>query len=111
LRRAALPWHGAAARRQLSAGARPDVPARARQAARGSLGHGAGAGGGASRGGGGGGSRWADLPRLDETVRDAWLADAPQPLAESIAALDGARNAHQARAPPDELARNPPPHL
>jgi WD40 repeat protein/serine/threonine protein kinase len=52
------------------------------------------------------GTTAADLPRLDETVRDAWLADAPQPLAESIAALDGARNAHQARDAAQELVRN-----
>src|SRR6185436_5192548 len=52
------------------------------------------------------GSTAADLPRLDETVRDAWLADAPQPLAESVAALDGARNAHQARDAAHELVRN-----
>jgi WD40 repeat protein/serine/threonine protein kinase len=43
------------------------------------------------------GSTAPDLPKLDETVREAWLARAPQPLAESIAALDGARNVHQAR--------------
>jgi WD40 repeat protein/serine/threonine protein kinase len=47
----------------------------------------------------------ADLPRLDEAVRDAWLADAPQPLAESVAALDSARNAHQARDAAQELVR------
>jgi WD40 repeat protein/serine/threonine protein kinase len=52
------------------------------------------------------GSGAADLPKLDETTRDAWLADAPQPLAESIAALDGARNAHQARDTAQELVRN-----
>ena len=52
------------------------------------------------------GNSSADLPRLDETTRDAWLADAPQPLAESIAALDGARNAHQARDTAQELVRN-----
>src|SRR6185295_11778479 len=52
------------------------------------------------------GSGTADLPKLDETTRDAWLADAPQPLAESIAALDGARNAHQARDAAQELVRN-----
>jgi len=34
-----------------------------------------------------------DLPRLDQDVRDAWLAEAPQPLAESIAELDNARGA------------------
>src|SRR5204863_9913563 len=38
-----------------------------------------------------------DLPRLDEAVSEAWLVHAPQPLAESVAVLDGARNAHQAR--------------
>ncbi|HEX2685057.1 MAG TPA: hypothetical protein VHN14_00490 [Kofleriaceae bacterium] len=52
------------------------------------------------------GSSSVDLPKLDETTRDAWLADAPQPLAESIAALDGARNAHQARDTAQELTRN-----
>src|SRR5262249_14404718 len=52
------------------------------------------------------GTTAAGLPRLDETVRDAWLADAPQPLAESIAALDGARNTHQARDAAQELVRN-----
>ena len=48
----------------------------------------------------------ADLPRLDDGVRDAWLADAPQPLAESIAALDGARNAHQAQDAAHALVGN-----
>ncbi len=48
----------------------------------------------------------ADLPRLDEAVRSAWLADAPQPLAESLAAFDGARNAHEARDTAQELIRN-----
>jgi len=38
-------------------------------------------------------------------VRDAWLDEAPQPLAESVAALDGARNAHQARDAAQELVR------
>ncbi|HSR98885.1 MAG TPA: serine/threonine-protein kinase, partial [Kofleriaceae bacterium] len=52
------------------------------------------------------GTTAADLPRLDETVRDAWLADAPQPLAESVAALDGARNAYQGLAAAQELVRN-----
>ena len=51
-------------------------------------------------------SQSVDLPRLDEAVRDAWLAHAPQPLAESIAALDGARNAHQAHAAALDLVRN-----
>jgi len=61
---------------------------------------------GALRAASGLGSGWADLPKLDENVRDAWLADAPQPLAESIAALDSARNAHQARDAAEELIRN-----
>ncbi|HSS00011.1 MAG TPA: serine/threonine-protein kinase, partial [Kofleriaceae bacterium] len=47
----------------------------------------------------------ADLPRLDDTISDAWLAGAPQPLAESIAVLDGARNAHQARDAIHDLTR------
>jgi WD40 repeat protein/serine/threonine protein kinase len=38
-----------------------------------------------------------DLPRLDDGLREAWLAGAPQPLAEAIAVLDAARNVHQAR--------------
>jgi len=52
------------------------------------------------------GAGGADLPRIDAGVRDAWLADAPQPLAESIAVLDSARNAHQAHIATQELARN-----
>ena len=47
-----------------------------------------------------------DLPRLDDAVRDAWLADAPQPLAESIAVLDAARNVYQARDAAHEAIRN-----
>jgi len=43
------------------------------------------------------GSAPEDLPRLDEGIRDAWLGEAPQNLAESVAQLDGARNVHQAR--------------
>ena len=43
------------------------------------------------------GTMRSELPRLDQDVRDAWLAEAPQPLAESIAQLDDARNAYQAR--------------
>ncbi len=46
-----------------------------------------------------------DLPRLDEAVRDTWLAEAPQSLAEGVAALDGARNAHQARDAARDLFR------
>jgi WD40 repeat protein/serine/threonine protein kinase len=52
------------------------------------------------------GASSADLPRIDAGVRDAWLADAPQPLAESVAVLDSARNAHQAHIATQELARN-----
>ncbi len=37
------------------------------------------------------------LPRLADEERAAALADAPQPLADALAALDGARNVHQAR--------------
>lgn len=37
------------------------------------------------------------LPQLEPAVRDAWLADGPEPLAGAIAVLDAARNAHQAR--------------
>jgi len=51
----------------------------------------------ALRGAAGLGGDPTDLPKLDEGIRDAWLADAPQPLAEAVAALDGARNVHQAR--------------
>jgi eukaryotic-like serine/threonine-protein kinase len=39
----------------------------------------------------------AELPRLERGLHDAWIADAPQPLAEAVAALEGARNPHQAR--------------
>ncbi|HEX7840082.1 MAG TPA: serine/threonine-protein kinase, partial [Kofleriaceae bacterium] len=52
------------------------------------------------------GASLADLPRIDAGVRDAWLASAPQPLAESMAELDDARNAHQAHIATQELARN-----
>ena len=48
----------------------------------------------------------ADVPRLDEAVRSAWLAEAPQPIAESLAAFEGARNAHEARDTAQELVRN-----
>jgi WD40 repeat protein/serine/threonine protein kinase len=43
------------------------------------------------------GATRSDLPRIDRDVRDAWLAEAPQSLAESLAQLDDAHNAHQAR--------------
>ncbi len=52
------------------------------------------------------GAGGVDLPRIDASVRDAWLADAPQPLAESLAVLDSARNVHQAHIATQELARN-----
>ncbi|MCX5741054.1 MAG: hypothetical protein NT062_00990, partial [Proteobacteria bacterium] len=51
------------------------------------------------------GSAPEDLPRLDEGIRDAWLAEAPQNLAEGIAELDGARNVHQARDAARDLFR------
>ncbi|HUS64117.1 MAG TPA: protein kinase [Kofleriaceae bacterium] len=37
------------------------------------------------------------LPRLDEEVRQAAILRLPRPLAAAVDALDGARNAHQAR--------------
>jgi len=52
------------------------------------------------------GSGRADLPRIDADVRDAWIAGGPQPLAQSVAVLDSARNAHQAHIATRELARN-----
>jgi WD40 repeat protein/serine/threonine protein kinase len=61
---------------------------------------------GALRAASGLGASGADLPRIDAGVRDAWLANAPQPLAESVAVLDSARNAHQAHIATQELARN-----
>jgi serine/threonine protein kinase len=51
---------------------------------------------------GGGAAR---LPEVDDDVRDSWLADAPQPLAEAVAALAGARNAWQARDAAHDLVR------
>jgi hypothetical protein len=60
---------------------------------------------GALRSAAGLGADQVELPRIDERVRDAWLGEAPQPLAESVAALDGAHNAHQARDAAQELAR------
>ncbi len=46
-----------------------------------------------------------ELPRLERGIHDAWVADAPQPLAEAVAALEGARNVHQARDAARELFR------
>jgi WD40 repeat protein/serine/threonine protein kinase len=47
----------------------------------------------------------AEVPGLDRAVRDAWLADAPQPLAELVAALDEAGNLHHARDAARDLMR------
>jgi WD40 repeat protein/serine/threonine protein kinase len=60
---------------------------------------------GALRAASGIGATRSDLPRIDHDVRDAWLAGAPQPLAESMAELDDAHNAHQARDIAEELIR------
>jgi WD40 repeat protein/serine/threonine protein kinase len=46
-----------------------------------------------------------ELPRLAPGVHDAWIADGPQPLAEAVAALAGARNVHQARDGAREVVR------
>jgi WD40 repeat protein/serine/threonine protein kinase len=47
----------------------------------------------------------ANLPTIDDGVR-SWLDAAPQPLAELVAALDGAHNAYQARDAAQELVRH-----
>jgi WD40 repeat protein len=47
----------------------------------------------------------AVLPRLEESVRNAALAAAPRPIAQAVAALQAARNAHQARDALASLAR------
>jgi WD40 repeat protein len=60
---------------------------------------------GALRAASGIGATRSDLPRIDHDVRDAWLAQAPQPLAESMAELDDAHNAHQARDIAERLVR------
>jgi len=46
-----------------------------------------------------------DLPRIDQDVCEAWLAEAPQPLAESLSELDDAHSAHQARDIVEGLVR------
>ncbi len=46
-----------------------------------------------------------ELPRLERGVHDAWVADAPQPLAEAVALIEEARNPHQARDAARELFR------
>jgi WD40 repeat protein/serine/threonine protein kinase len=61
---------------------------------------------GALRAASGIGDSGAAPPRIDAAVRDAWLAAAPQPLAESVAVLDSARNAHQAHLATQALAHN-----
>jgi WD40 repeat protein/serine/threonine protein kinase len=61
---------------------------------------------GALRAASGLGASQVDLPKLDADIREAWLANAPEPLAESVAVLDSARNAHQAHIAAQELARN-----
>jgi WD40 repeat protein/serine/threonine protein kinase len=50
-------------------------------------------------------SETVKLPAIDPTVRSLALASAPQPIAEAVAALDAARNAHQARAAMLQLVR------
>jgi WD40 repeat protein/serine/threonine protein kinase len=60
---------------------------------------------GALRAASGIGATRSDLPRIDHDVRDAWLARAPQPLAESMAELDDAHNAHEARDLAERLVR------
>ena len=47
----------------------------------------------------------AALPHLPEAVRLAALASAPRPIAQAVAALEAARNAHQARDALAGLAR------
>ncbi len=47
----------------------------------------------------------AEVPGLDRAVRDAWLADAPQPLADLVVALDEAGNLHHARDAARDLMR------
>jgi WD40 repeat protein/serine/threonine protein kinase len=42
-------------------------------------------------------SETSRVPAIDPVVRDAALTGAPQPIAETVAALAAARNAHQAR--------------
>ena len=39
----------------------------------------------------------AEIPRLDEELRQRFLMSAPQPIAEAIGRYESARNAHQAR--------------
>ena len=38
----------------------------------------------------------ASIPQLDPELRATWIANAPQPLAEAVAALEAARNMYQA---------------
>lgn len=45
------------------------------------------------------------LPEIDPFLRDRWMAEAPAPLAEAVAALDGVRHAHQAQHAISQLVR------
>jgi WD40 repeat protein/tRNA A-37 threonylcarbamoyl transferase component Bud32 len=45
------------------------------------------------------------LPGLDEPLTDVVLAHAPQPIADAVAALDTARNRHEARARAGDVVR------
>ncbi|HEX2689762.1 MAG TPA: serine/threonine-protein kinase, partial [Kofleriaceae bacterium] len=46
-----------------------------------------------------------EIPHIDEELRLRFLAHAPQPIADAIAAYDAAKNAHQAREAARALAR------
>ncbi|HWU87526.1 MAG TPA: serine/threonine-protein kinase, partial [Kofleriaceae bacterium] len=46
-----------------------------------------------------------ELPQLDEELRLRFLAHAPQPIADAVAACDAAKNAHQAREALRAVAR------
>ena len=45
------------------------------------------------------------LPMIDEALREATIASAPQPIAEAVAAIEAARNPHQARDAMWQLVR------
>jgi len=46
-----------------------------------------------------------EIPHIDEELRLRFLGQAPQPIADAVAAYDGAKNAHQAREALRALAR------
>ena len=46
-----------------------------------------------------------EIPHIDEEIRLRFLGRAPQPIADAVAAYDGAKNAHQAREALRMLAR------